>query len=431
MKQSAGWWAVLAASVITINLFIFSKSDFSSFFTHPWLAAGQLTGLLGIVLLSAAHIFAVRIRFVENLFGGLDKSYSAHHFVGGIGTMLVISHPFFFVIQALPNTALAMRYIVLDPSNIPYAAGIVALAMLVSLVILTIYVTLPYHIWRSLHQWMGITMIFSGIHAMLIQSDVSRFMPLRIWILGCSGLAILGALYMRFVYPYLKFRYAYEVLSIERIGDMFDLRLRAQDRKLRFLPGQFAFLSVPGIFEKGDGHPFSIVSHPSDEELRFGIKISGDHTLKLRDVKKGDMAYVQGPYGKLAEPYFIQKNRPVVCVAGGIGITPFLALLKQHVASRSENPFTIIYSVRSTAEAVYHDEIQSLALCNAHVCYRLHVTKSEGRVTAESVTHTAPEVSRSNILLCGPEQMMLGLRSQFMSQGVRQARIHYENFSFA
>ncbi len=426
-----GWWGIIAALFVTTNLFIASKSDLSALYGRPWFSLGQLTGLLGLVLLSIAHVLAVRTKFVERLFGGLDKSYEAHHIVGGVGTMMAISHPIFFILQALPNAQLALRYIVLDPDNVAYAAGILGLSVLVVLVIFTLYVKLPYHLWRGMHQYMGTVMILSGVHAMLIESDVSRFMPLRIWILGSAGIAILAALYMRFMYPYFKFRYPYEVTSIRRIGDMFDMRLKAIGRRLHHTPGQFAFLSVPGIFEKGDGHPFSIVSHPSDEELRFGIKISGDHTLKLRDVKKGSVAYVQGPYGTLAEPYFVQKARPVICIAGGIGITPFLALLKQHVKSQAAHPFTIIYSVRTTSEAIYHEEILSLALCNATVCYRLHVTQAEGRVTADSVTKTAPEIAGSNILLCGPEQMMLGLRNQFMLRGVRQARIHYENFSFA
>ncbi len=430
MNKSAGWFGIWSVVFITVNLYFFSKSDVSVLMTRPFLSLGQVTGLVGIILLSLSFILALRSAFIDKLFGGLDKSYTAHHMTGGIGTMLTVLHPMFFVLQSLPNTQSALRFIVPDIRNPAYLTGMIALSILIVLIVLTLYVRLPYHIWRSLHQWMGAVMISSGIHAALISSDVSRYLPLRIWVLGFSGAALLAALYMRFIYPILKFRHVYEVLSIERTGDMFDIRLKPKGRTMKFFPGQFAFLSVPGVFESGNGHPFSIVSHPSEGILRFGIKISGDHTLRLREVKKGDTVYVQGPYGRLAEPYFIQKSRPVVCVAGGIGITPFLGLLRQHVDSKSEQPLTLIYSVRSTSEAVYHDEIQSLALCSSAVCYRLHVTKAEGRITAEAITRISPNVFAANILLCGPEAMMIGLRDQFMRRGVRQARIHYENFAF-
>ena len=97
---------------------------------------------------------------------------------------------------------------------------------------------------------------------------------------------------------------------------------------LRFSPGQFAWVSLrAGPFAMRE-HPFSIASSAADgTRLAFSIKALGDFTSALQEMRVGEIAYVDAPYGTFGideEP----EAPGYVFVAGGAGIAPVLSMLR-------------------------------------------------------------------------------------------------------
>jgi len=123
--------------------------------------------------------------------------------------------------------------------------------------------------------------------------------------------------------------------------------MKPRGRHLRYRPGQFAFLrfDLPGLKQ---AHPFTVSSAPqADGKLRFSIKASGEWTSALsRTLSVGTTAFVEGPYGHFTLPKHVE---PTVWIAGGIGITPFLAWAEALAPDAS--PVHLFYYVRTKAEA--------------------------------------------------------------------------------
>ena len=123
----------------------------------------------------------------------------------------------------------------------------------------------------------------------------------------------------------------------------------------RFKPGQTIDLSLG---EAGK-HTFSLVSAPGEDRLTIATRLRGSPFKRaLAALAPGATATIEGPYGSLT--LHGDAARPAVLVAGGIGITPFMSMLR-HVASQGvARPITFVYSNRRPEEAAFLGELRRL-----------------------------------------------------------------------
>ena len=155
--------------------------------------------------------------------------------------------------------------------------------------------------------------------------------------------------------------------------------------------------------------------------MRFIIKALGDYTKCLANqLQPGAALEVEGPYGRFVPP---EGNARQVWVAGGIGVTPFLAWLEsrlEHPLPRPEVDF--FYCVEHASQAAGLDEIQ--AACTA-TGVRLHLIESASgqRLSASML----PEVG--DVWFCGPKGFAHALESGLASRGTQQPRFHTEAFA--
>ncbi len=427
MKKT-GWVVVFGALIFTLNLWILSKPTPGAVFTAPLKSLGQITALLGTVLLAFEFILAARIRLVEKWFGGLDKVYHAHRILGGSGFALIVYHPLFLLVNALPNVRAAMNLII--PSSIlSYDYGIFAFYSFLVLIFLTLYVKLPYHIWKATHILMGIPLVFMLLHMLFITSDISAYLPLRVWTLGLTFAALAAYSYKRFLYTYFGPRYEYTVSLVMRAGAITELTLMPTAGRLPYEAGQFAFISLENKWLAREKHPFTIVSSPTETALRFSIKSLGDYTSKLEVVREGDKVYVYGPYGKFGEKA-LASAKDQIWIAGGIGVTPFLSLAKFLSARGNTGTITVFYCVKNMDEALYAEELAH-ARANPKFNVLDFCSDIEGRITSEHVARIAGDPKDKIILLCGPQGMVEGLARDFEDiYHVPKHNIIFEEFSF-
>jgi len=418
-----GWMIVVFAIVISLCLFVLSKSNPVLVFTaNPYLSLAQSTGIVGAVLLSIAFVLSSRTAFVESLFGGMDKAYKAHHWVSAASYLLLLNHFAFLIVSRMPVRTAVMALVL--PNDVTYIFGTLGLVGLTVLIVLTLYVTLPYDIWKKTPEWMGLPLLLGSVHAFLIASDIAWYQPLRWYVLGWLLIAIAAYVYRRFLYRYMGVVRPYAVSSINRTGDILELTLSPVKERMDFVPGQFAYIAPEG----GESHPFSMTSSPDDTEIKFAIRIVGDGTLSLRDTKIGSPFSVEGPYGRFAER-FLDDSRDAICVAGGIGITPFSSMMAKLSETKNNRKVILIHSVRNESEAIFGNKLRSVQARNPAFMYRLNVTAKEGRLTRETIRTILSGTKKPVIYLCGPKQMMDSMRNLFLEEHVPLRNIVSEDFS--
>lgn len=414
------WLSVL----ITLNLFVISKWNLNSEVTLSWITISQVISLVGTVLLCLSFVLSSRFRWLENLFGGLDKVYKIHHFTGGLGFVLLIHHPLFLAINVLPRTDLTLKYFWFS-NLISYNYGIFALYIMLLLLVLTLIINLPYNLWLKTHEFMGVVLIFASLHILTIVSDVSRYSPLRFWIVLWLVLALVAVIYKRFLYNLIGPRYRYVIESNRVIGDIVEIWLKPITKQMNYYAGQFVFANFESLGK--EVHPFSISSNGFDGRVRLDIKILGDYTLKTKSLKQGEIATLYGPYGKFYESLLGKSD--LVWIAGGIGITPFMGMLD--LAKRwNKQKVELIYCAKTESEMIFDEEIRNKIRECDNFSYCPHCSNNKGRITAKSILEIVGNFNNKKFLLCGPVEMMTSLSEQLAELGVKRKNIIFEDFNF-
>jgi predicted ferric reductase len=113
-------------------------------------------------------------------------------------------------------------------------------------------------------------------------------------------------------------------------------------------------------------------------------------------------------------------------IAGGIGITPFLSLLQHAVQTQHDTQITVVWAVRSRAEARYIDELTERATQRTGISVHLH----EGPLSlADIESYAGPLCAQTQqVLMCAPVAMMRQLRTGFLQRGFAAHQIDSEEF---
>jgi len=227
------------------------------------------------------------------------------------------------------------------------------------------------------------------------------------------------------------------VLAVfEETADIRSFRLARPDG-FDFVAGQFLAVRV-----KVDGHDhvrcYSISSSPASRGyLEISVKRQGLVSATLHTITRpGTLLSVKAPGGAFRYP--AGDDRPLVLIAGGIGITPLLSMLRYAVEAEPTRRVTLLYSAPTEAAFAFRDDIR--ALLRRHPQARAHfaVTKGDGspelyggRIDRPLVRATVPDLANAIAMLCGPQPMIAGLRELLASLGMPAAQIRSELFEAA
>lgn len=430
-----GYIVLLVILLTTISLWIMAKlssgESFDSKITNIYLA--QISGLIGVTLLSINFILSARFKYVEGLFGGLDKVFRIHAWVGRFAFVFIFLHPTSLALKYLGNWDVLRFYIFPSSEFTDYTAGIVAFYLLSSLIFLTVIKPLPYHIWKWSHKFMGIVLIFVILHVTRIQSDILVYDPLRYWILLLLFFAFCSYIFREFLYSKFGPVYEYIVDSVNTKNEITNLKMKAVDKEMIYSSGQFAFWQFKNKKTGNELHPFTISSSPNDKLLQINTKNLGDYTSKMSEIKAGDSVRVFGPYGFFSRK-FLPKCFNEVWIAGGIGITPFLSML---ASENTGKKIILFYTTKSKYEDNFDEYIRK-QIENAgklkNVSLVRHYSEESGwldmKFVLEECKKQGIEVkgSSTNFLMCGPEGMLKSLQKQAVVNGVPKGRLFFEVF---
>lgn len=199
---------------------------------------------------------------------------------------------------------------------------------------------------------------------------------------------------------------------------------------LAFLPGQYVNLCVPGTEQR---RSYSFSSAPGADGLSFLVRDipAGLMSGWLREAQAGVAMEFTGPSGTF---YLRDVARPVLFLAGGTGLAPFLSMLGRLVETGCDQPVRLVYGVTNDADLVGLAELDAYASRLPAFSYVTTVAAEgsahprKGYVTA----HVDPawlNGAEVDIYLCGPPPMVDAVRGWLSAQGVTPAAFHTEKFS--
>jgi ferredoxin-NADP reductase len=211
-------------------------------------------------------------------------------------------------------------------------------------------------------------------------------------------------------------------------------------RGFQFRPGQCADLTLvnpPETDGEGNTRTFSIVSPPYEDELVFATRMRNTAFKRvLGAVPLGSEVGLDGPMGS----FTLHKNmaKPGVFLTGGIGITPFLSMLRQVARDELAYHLYLFYSNRRPEDAAFMDVLRELATVRPGIHFiptMTNMAKSQWRWTDETghinrdmLQRYLPSLQGPIYYIAGPPGMVSAMREMLPGAGVDEDDIRSEEF---
>lgn len=206
-----------------------------------------------------------------------------------------------------------------------------------------------------------------------------------------------------------------------------------------FKPGQAIdlVLDAPELDEDLKRHAFSIVSAPHETDLTITTRMR-DSAYKrvLANLQDGAAVGIDGPFGSMT--LHNNVSRPACFIAGGIGITPFMSMLRHACRVHSALRLVLVYSNRRSKDAAFLTELEEMARQNDQ--FRLVATmtdtdESETEWTGERRRIDAPflasvlaDLPSAISYVTGPPAMVAAVRAALSAAGIDDDDVRSEEF---
>ena len=404
--------------------------------THPlWIARQEalyLSGLLSIALMSLAMLLATRPAWLEAPLGGMDRIYRTHKWAGILAIGFAAVH---WLVEMsgdllkssigregrLPKEKFTGLLDVLR--DLAEDLGEWAIYALLVMLAITLWKKFPYQAWRFLHRAMPVLYLMLAFHAALLAPTGYWAQPAGVLLAVLLSAGVYGALRALLGGIGRAREAAGEIVAVEHPAqDVTTVRCRLGRAWSGHRPGQFAFVR----FDDREGaHPFTIASADrGDRVVSFQIKALGDYTRRLAaQLQAGQGVHVQGPYGRFDVARCNPRARQI-WIAGGIGVTPFLAWLEALQAAPGKAPAADRhYCTRDQATDAVVPRHE--ALCATLPGIRLHIHGA--RQGASLQAGLLGDLKDAEIWFCGPGGLADALRKGLRAMGSRP-RFHQEAF---
>lgn len=400
-----------------------------------WREFAAALGYAGMAMLGVQFVLTARFRHATAPFG-IDIIYYFHRTIALMGAGIVAAHVTILFVIDPRNLAL------LNLLNAPWRArlamsALVALTVALACSLWRKQLGIGYERWRRWHGILAIVVVVAALlHIELVSHYIETPWKRVLW----TVYSVLGAgllLHVRLIRPWLQLRRPYVVESVsQERGNAWTVRLRPEGHQgLTFLPGQFAWLTAWASPFAVEEHPFSFstsAEHPA--VFGFTIKALGDFTGRVRDMTPGQRVYLDGPYGA-----FSIDRHPApgyVFIAGGVGITPIMSMLRTLAEREDHRPLHLFYANKQWEDVTFREEIQDLQtrlrLTVTHVLEAPSEgwTGESGFVTREVLDRRLPADRRSSeYFVCGPDPMREAVEKALYRLGVPLAQVHAERFN--
>lgn len=396
------------------------------------LRSGKMVGCLAAVLIFLSPVFVVRLKLMDTLFGQ-DRLWQFHKYNGLVLICLVLAHPILILWSE------RFSFFPFEKRYWPEFLGIALLLVLFLTLIFSWFkrqIGLGWNQWFIAHRIIA-PLIFLGvsIHVLNVSKPFGTGLP---------KMALISAAVLAFLFTGIKwarslgfFKQLYWVSDINRGGqDAWVLTAKPDNRvSFDYMPGQFAYLSVRANGLPKEAHPFTIASSPTlDNKLQFVIRDCGDFTHKIKNIVKGDQLFIEGPYGRFSH-LLLKKRSDLILIAGGIGITPMLSMLR-YMADKGDNRKVIlIWSNQTRDHLIFESELKSMQEKMKGLKIHTIFTRQKeahskfNRIDKQSLESMLTDVKAdADLFLCGPPAMIMDVKTMLKTIKFPLSRVYTESF---
>jgi len=220
----------------------------------------------------------------------------------------------------------------------------------------------------------------------------------------------------------------FEVSEIKKLtDDSYAVRLRLDNRRFTYLPGQFIMLKFDPLEETDDfkilnGVPriqsraYSMSSSPLNKDY---LEITSKKTINgfisdymLRVLKPGQTIKISGPYGKFV--FDENENSDIFLIGAGSGISPLMSILRYIIDRKINKNVTLLFSNKSVKDIIWHEELVKFQekFKNFKVFFTLTQNEDNnwngftGRVSADMIENCVKDIYKQVYYICGPPAMV-------------------------
>jgi predicted ferric reductase len=433
--------AAVFSPLLPVSLY-FSGNWYSVFHSY---SLGIIFGIFSYVYFLNTLIISSRIRILDRLFGH-DKVMKFHGMYALAALILGALHIYFKNLYGISydlqvKTGIAAYFIF---SAVCLAAILVMVSGAVHRI--SFFGKLKnrlsktwlgdYSRLKLFHNSVSIAALLAAVHVNLASSTREsslRIEVMRLWAIT----AALFYLYHKFFKPLMLYFKRWSVSNVKEVGPgIIEITFMRKAHKTfgNHKPGQYAYLRLLSPVGGYEEHPFTISSAPCEDELKMVIKKAGDYTEKLSALPLNTAALIDGPYGVFTPS---ADKDPLLFIAGGIGITPFLSILKSMEPKGPEKPLILLWSTRTAKEMFCRHELETLARKNTFFTFIPIYTREknpggyEGRISSELISEIVSknDFKDASAFICGPDAFKENCRVGLLKSGLGKGKIHYESFS--
>lgn len=404
----------------------------------------QYTGVLGIGVMALALVLAVRPVVFEPWLGGLDKMYRLHKWLGITALALSVAH---WLLAVLPGHLVGLGWLrrqaysasplhtelpalewlqqaLRGQRGMAVMVGEWAFYLAVLMMLLALVRYFPYRYFFKVHRLLAAAFLALAWHAVvLMRVDywVSGLGPPLALLMVAGSIAAVRVLLRRVAAGRKAVGEITRISHHEALQTM-ELTVAIKGRWAGHQAGQFAFVT----FHTTEGaHPFTIASPwTGDGNIGFRVKALGDYTSTLAHrLQVGSVVQVEGPYGQ----FTFEGTRPrQIWVAGGIGITPFIARM-QALAHAPDGKAIDLFHATKVHDAHAIGQLERDAQAAG---VRLHVLWDErdGLLDAQRIAAGVPQWREADVWFCGPAAFGQALRRDLLTLGLPADQFHLELF---
>lgn len=215
----------------------------------------------------------------------------------------------------------------------------------------------------------------------------------------------------------------------------------AKEPGFEFRPGQaidFTLIDPPETDAEGNIRTFSIASAPFDSDLMIATRMR-DTAFKrvLRKAEMGLKIKMEGPSGSFV--LHRKAEKPAVFLTGGIGITPFLSIIRQAAHDRDAHQLYLFYSNRRPEDAAFLDALKDVAAkySNFHLIATMTEMKKSrrewkgetGSINKDMLARHLPALQGPIYYVAGPPSMVTAMRRMLVDSAVDEDDMRTDEFS--
>lgn len=202
-------------------------------------------------------------------------------------------------------------------------------------------------------------------------------------------------------------------------------------KEFSFRAGQYIDMTIPKKLDANDPdniRSFSIASAPYENELLFAMRMrKSKFKQTLKKLNPGNTVDIQGPLGEFTLPH--SSAKPLVFIAGGIGVTPFFSMIKQAAYEKQAQPITLFYSNRTRNDAPFLEKFYELQQKFPFTFIPVFTRQGDGYINEQLLKKQMPDITHSVYYIAGPPAMVGAMQRLLYTINISPNNLRLDEFT--